>query len=271
MGQRTNRVKATQAAGLLMLAIGLPGIAVASVSGEIRANIIGGVEVPKGKFPFMASIQLDGRHFCGGSLLDERTIITAAHCVGFIRSTVMADRFSVTVGQTMLSDEIGSQRRKIDVVSISQVPGSDLALLSLDKPVTGVVPVALPTPGSDAFYQPGQLATVMGWGNTDADLPYAPDRLREVSVPIVSAAECAAAYPGSTHTYFCAGVRGKDSCQGDSGGPIVRAINGRVYQIGAVSFGKGCAEQGAPGAYVDLSSVDLWKSVTVTWNRAKES
>lgn len=268
MSKSASRMKAVSVVGLLVCTLGLSSFAVAARSPDVRPTIIGGTEVSKGKYPFMASLQMGKRHFCGGALLNAHTVVTAAHCVRFIKTAALADQVSVTVGQTLLSDETGYQRRGIDAVDVSTIPGSDLAALFLDRPVVDVVPVALPTMGSDAFYQPGQLATVMGWGNTDTDLPNYPNRLREVSVPILSADECAAAYPDQT-TYFCAGVRGKDSCQGDSGGPIIRTINGRVYQIGVVSFGKGCAEQGAPGAYVDISSDALWNSLDTVWERPR--
>ncbi|GHE14620.1 trypsin-like serine protease [Streptomyces alanosinicus] len=62
---------------------------------------------------------------------------------------------------------------------------------------------------------------------------------------------------------ICAGAEGKDSCQGDSGGPLPRAVPGRerYYQIGIVSRGAGCGEQGGPGTYASTSSArfrDTW-------------
>src|ERR1051325_242246 len=232
---------------------------------RIDPRIIGGHEVSRGKYPFMASLQSGGRHFCGGSLYRRDVVITAAHCVNDVTDGNAAG-LSVTIGQTLLSDDIGAQRRGVSAVAVSTVPNSDLALIFLDAPVSGVVPVSLPTLGSDALYRPGQTATVMGWGNTDAELPYFPNRLREVDVPILAPEECAASYEGyELGTYFCAGVRGKDSCQGDSGGPLIRSIGVRVYQIGVVSLGEGCAEQGAPGVYANLSSGELWNSLRFIW------
>ncbi|RDS79191.1 serine protease [Dyella monticola] len=261
MQKRSRLKKAAAMAGMLGFTTGLTAFAVHARASEskpdIQPLIVGGREVPKGKYPFMAEIQFGQQHWCGGALLDRLTVITAAHCVTGI-SDKNAGQYSITIGQTQLSDQIGVERRGIESVLISTAKASDLALVILDSPVTDVVPVALPTKGSDAFYQPGQMATVMGWGNTDPDLAYYPDRLREVDVPILSAEECAIAYPADDlQTYFCAGVRGKDSCQGDSGGPIIRSIGGRVYEIGVVSYGKGCAQQGSPGVYVNLSSDEV--------------
>ena len=254
-----------------MLALTAASLAFATPRASVENNpridprIIGGNEVSRGKYPFMASLQFDGQHFCGGSLYRQDVVITAAHCVNDVTDRNAAEH-TVTIGQTLLSDGIGAQRRRIRAVAISTLPASDLALVFLDKRVSGVVPVSLPTLGSDALYRPGQTATVMGWGNTDAELPFFPNRLREVDVPILAPEECAASYEGyELGTHFCAGVRGKDSCQGDSGGPIIRSIGGRVYQIGVVSFGEGCAEQGAPGVYANLSSGELWNSLRFIW------
>lgn len=234
---------------------------------HVTQRIIGGTEVPRGKYPFMASLRLDQKHFCGGSLYDSETVMTAAHCVrGIVDAN--ASQFSVALGQTLLSDTVGVQQRGIRAVRISTIEGSDLAMLTLDRPVRGIAPVALPRPGSDALYRPGQTATVMGWGNIDPYRPSLSYRLLEVDVPVVSKDRCAAAYPNNhLETYFCAGTGGKDSCQGDSGGPIMQSIEGRAYQVGVVSFGAGCAQAGAPGVYADLSSAALWISLDVVWER----
>ncbi|HEX7816541.1 serine protease [Dyella sp.] len=250
---------------LLTAALGFSGWVAAEGATQIRPSIVGGWEASRGQYPFMASIRENEQHACGASLANFQMVITAAHCVEHIKTTEIADQYSVIVGQTLLSDETGAQRRRISEVRVS--PSSDLAVLILEKPVLNVTPVSLPTANSDALYQPGQFATVMGWGNTDPEVPFAPDRLRFVDVPILSPEECALSYPDYSSTEFCAGMRGRDACQGDSGGPIIRAIRGRVFQIGVVSSGKGCAEQGAPGVYVNLSRQDLFDSLTPIWVR----
>ncbi|OEJ23582.1 peptidase S1 [Streptomyces agglomeratus] len=235
------------------------------------AYIIGGAAKPNGTYPFMAALLNKGRdsavdrQFCGGSLLSQDVVMTAAHCV----EGTKAKTIEVTVGRTLLSDKRqGSLRNVADIVVHPRYAKGneayDMALLILDKPVRGTAPVHLPTAGTDALIRPGASATVAGWGNTDTEVPKYPDRLRAVNVPVLSHIECKASYPGYDKSVnVCAGVEGKDSCQGDSGGPLFRKLPGRqgVYQIGIVSYGDGCAEQGAPGVYTYTGSAKLWKTL----------
>ncbi|GGX13431.1 S1 family peptidase [Streptomyces chryseus] len=235
------------------------------------AYIIGGVEKANGSYPFMSALLNKGRgsavdrQFCGGSLLATNVVLTAAHCV----EGTKAKTVEVTVGRTVLSNKKqGSLRNVTDIVVHPRYAKGqeayDMAFLMLDKPVRGTAPVLLPTLGTDALIRPGASATVAGWGNTNTEIPSFPDRLRAVNVPVLSHIECRAAYPGyDKGVNVCAGVEGKDSCQGDSGGPLFRKLPGRqgVYQIGIVSYGDGCAEQGAPGVYAYTGSAKLWKTL----------
>ncbi|MFE1442598.1 S1 family serine peptidase [Streptomyces sp. NPDC058739] len=239
--------------------------------GRPVANIIGGVQQPDGKYPFMAALLSKGpgkpvdRQFCGGSLLSRELVMTAAHCV----LGTNPKEIETTVGRTALSKKNQGQLRNVTdiVVHPRYARGQeayDIAFLYLDKPVTGIAPVLLPTVGTDALIRPGAQATVAGWGNVNTEVPAYPDRLRAVNVPIVSHIECKASYAEyDKKVNVCAGVEGRDSCQGDSGGPMFRKLKGRqgVYQIGVVSYGDGCAEQGAPGVYAYTGSAELWKTL----------
>ncbi|MFJ5552163.1 S1 family serine peptidase [Streptomyces sp. NPDC093225] len=232
-------------------------------------GIIGGKEQADGTYPWMAALLSKGktspvqRQFCGGSLIAPNVVLTAAHCV----TGEKPSKLEVTVGRTVLSKKNQGQLR--DVRSLTVHPryakgdeAYDLALVELAKPVTGIAAVSLPTQGTDALLRPGAKATVIGWGNTDTEITQYPDRLRGVQVPLLSHAECKATnkdYDKAVNV--CAGVEGKDSCQGDSGGPLFRKVAGRTFQIGIVSYGEGCAEQGAPGVYTSTSSAKLWKTL----------
>ncbi|MBT2364001.1 serine protease [Streptomyces sp. ISL-10] len=274
-----HRLRRITSAGLVAsAALALVGSAVTTAAAQTApdeertrpsAKIIGGVEQSNGAHPWMAALLSKGsgnpadRQFCGGSLISDTVVLTAAHCV----TGVKPKKLEVTVGRTVLSDKRQGQLRNVlSIVSHPRyVKGNeayDLALLELAKPVTGTAAVKMPTAGTDALLRPGAQATVIGWGNTDTEVPSFPDRLRGVKVPLLSHAECTATYPGYNRAVnVCAGVEDKDSCQGDSGGPLFRKVAGRTYQIGIVSYGEGCGEQGAPGVYTSTSSKKLWDTL----------
>ncbi|MEI5519717.1 serine protease [Streptomyces brasiliscabiei] len=251
--------------GLVAVSVGTAHAATPADHGRPVVQVIGGVAKPDGSYPFMAALLIKGkgkpldRHFCGGSLLSPDVVLTAAHCV----DDVKPKQIETVVGRTVLSNKKQGHLRNIRSITLHPRYNGDydVAFLELDKPVYGIAPVNLPTQGTDALIRPGVKATVAGWGNTDTEVPNHPDRLRAVNVPIVSHIECKASYPSyNKKVHVCAGVEGKDSCQGDSGGPLFRTLKGRkgVYQIGVVSYGDGCAAQGAPGVYTYTGSAELW-------------
>lgn len=263
-------VVATSAAlGLALASVSTAHAATSADRDRPSPRIIGGTEQADGAYPFMAAVLSKGeespfdRQFCGGSLLSSTVVMTAAHCV----EDTKPEDIETTVGRTVLSQEDQGQLRNVTdiVVHPRYTDGElayDVAFLTLDKPVRGIAAVHLPTAGTDALLRPGAQATVIGWGNTDTEIPSYADRLRAVDVPILSHVECTATYPEyDKEVNVCAGVEGKDSCQGDSGGPMIRKVQGRVYQIGITSYGLGCAEQGAPGVYTYPGSDELWNTL----------
>ncbi|EKX68858.1 serine protease [Streptomyces ipomoeae] len=262
-------VAAGAALGLAAASVSTAHAATSADRGRPSAQIIGGSAQANGAYPFMAALLSKGkaspfdRQFCGGSLYSADIVMTAAHCV----MGTKPKEIETVVGRTVLSNKKQGQLRNVaDIVIhpryLKKQEAYDVAFLILKKPVNGIAPVRIPTVGTDALIRPGAKATVIGWGNTNTDVPSFPDRLRAVDVPIVSHVECKATYPQyDKKVNVCAGVEGKDSCQGDSGGPLFRKLEGRVYQIGIVSYGEGCAEQGAPGVYTYPGSDELWDTL----------
>ncbi|MBP2328922.1 secreted trypsin-like serine protease [Kibdelosporangium banguiense] len=269
------------AATLLTAGVTLSLVATAAQADPLPSNvdarppIIGGTEVSNDAYPFMAALLRKGpgsaleRQTCGGSLIDRAIVMTAAHCVGGDPADL-----EVVVGRTVLSNNQQGQLRNVTAISshsrYGKEPGYDVAILYLDKIVEGIKPIQQPTPGTDGLIRPGTKATVIGWGNTDTEMPHYPDRLRQVDVPLLSHNECEIAYGPEKGvnaynrvTDICAGVEGTDSCQGDSGGPIFRTVPGTQthIQIGIVSRGEGCAAQGGPGVYTYTGSKVLWDTM----------
>lgn len=233
-------------------------MAEADSGGDVQPQIVGGQSVPDGKYPFMALLAIEddaGDSFlCGGTLIDPNSVLTAAHC---LEDSVSVD---VAVGRTVISQNQGQVRSATEGFIPSNYNGSendryDAAVLTLDRSVDGIEPIKLATARQDGLEKPGRNLTVAGWGATSEGGSDS-DRMREVSVPVVSDAKATEAY--GSRSYFpklmvAAGVKGKDSCQGDSGGPLFKPSTPRT-QVGIVSFGEGCARARFPGVYTEVNN-----------------
>jgi len=244
----------------LLIILALMGFASASPfirrdrNGEIIPLIVGGVEAGKGDFPFIVEIQRGG-HYCGGSIINNNWIVTAAHC-----SVASISGYTVVAGQHRLNVNEGTEQER-SVAQIVVHPDysgfpqyyNDIAVWRLNAPLTFNQWVQAATLATPEFRAVGDV-DVAGWGDLEYD-GASPNVLMRVSVPMVTDAVCRAAYgSGIAAGMICAGVGGKDSCQGDSGGPLV---SGNVL-AGVVSKGFECARPGFPGVYSEVAYFYDW-------------
>jgi len=251
--------------------VGGTGAAAANVEEPtVDAQIVGGVQAPPGLQPFLvgllqASVPTDyNAQFCGGTLYNERYVITAAHCVDYITST---SSVAILVGTQTLSTT--GQGRRIGVSSITIDPkwnpntfNFDVAVIRLATAVTDI-PFAQLAPRNTEPVA-GAQSTVSGWGTTSSG-GSSPSQLRTVVVPNVARSTCNGVnwYNGQILlSMFCAGETGKDSCQGDSGGPITSIDNTTL--IGIVSWGTGCAQALKPGVYARIGNPEIHDFITQT-------
>ncbi|XP_054611779.1 serine protease 33 [Dunckerocampus dactyliophorus] len=232
----------------------------------LENRIVGGMDSSDGEWPWQVDIQKAGAHVCGGSIITENWILSAAHCfpnpsdVSFY--IIYAGRYQLNG----LNPHQSSHRVSYVVIPSGYVEphsGKDVALVRLSIPVAWsdwIRPVCLPASGT--LFPGGMPCYVTGWGNIRSEVPLqGAGPLQEVQVPIISQGSCQEMYQleqvDILYDMICAGYQegGKDSCQGDSGGPLVcQMVNGTWVQAGVVSFGLGCAEANQPGVYARLTS-----------------
>lgn len=218
-------------------------------------NIVGGSLASTAQAPWAIALNNSQSpspvdQWCGATLVKANKIVTAAHCMTKAMST-----YTAIQGRDNLNSTTGGRTSKISKIwkdpQYGQVPGHDVAVLTLATPFTGVSTLPLETRrAADAV---GAQPTVYGWGETEGTGPA--NRFQKVVVPVLGDSYCGQVYAGYDYVAngeICAGYKsgGKDSCQGDSGGPLV--LNGRLF--GVVSWGIGCADAGNPGVYAEIAS-----------------
>ncbi len=230
--------------------------------GEKRVNrIVGGIESAPNAWPFAASILYEDRrgrffHYCGGSLIYDRWVLTAAHCEVEAGDVVILGRHDLRqAGGVVVRVERVVTHEHYDPNSHD----NDLALLMLAAPGAASMPrVRFEVPPAI-----GQAVTAIGWGASEPGGPTSAV-LRQVTVPAGKLDDCRANYAGLrppvpiTDNMICAGKPGQDSCQGDSGGPLLAGANDSTAQVGIVSFGAGCGLESFPGVYTRIDRYVAW-------------
>ncbi|XP_051726516.1 guanine nucleotide-binding protein subunit beta-5b isoform X7 [Ctenopharyngodon idella] len=223
-------------------------------------KIIGGYKCPPHSQPWQVYLT-DECNECGGSLINERWVVSAAHCdFAFSRLIVYLGKHNKYVNETT-EQQIGVEKVFRYPKYNDQPHNNDIMLIKLRKPAIFnkyVKPIRLTTSCSSA----GEQCLVSGWGDTGVG---SASVLQCLNLPVLSRMQCKGAYgTNMTENMFCAGFMegGKDSCQGDSGGPLV--CNGKLK--GVVSWGNGCAKPHFPGVYTEVCRYTDWIKDTIANN-----
>ncbi|XP_060597832.1 ovochymase-1-like [Ruditapes philippinarum] len=230
---------------------------------ESNTKIVGGRMALAHSWPWMVSLRINGSHTCGGAIIHEQWVLTAAHCFEGNRHTI---EWTAAAGKnSKLKTEATEQLRHVERIIVHSsyyyvTTVNDIALVKVDTPFilnSDVSTVCLP----DREPQAGQYGFVTGWGEVLGTC--CPDVLKQVMLPIVPRSVCIQPdHLGNqvTDEMFCAGYEqgGQDACQGDSGGPfVVKEAN--VWHIhGITSFGSLCAAPKSPGVYTKVFSYISW-------------
>ncbi|NWQ93966.1 TM11E protease, partial [Burhinus bistriatus] len=230
-------------------------------------RIIGGQRARDGEWPWQASIQLDGIHRCGASVISNTWLVTAAHC---FRGQRDPRRWTASFGillrppkQKKLIRRIIIHERYSDFVLDHEY---DVAVVELASPIeftSDVHSVCLPE--ASHVFPEDTSCFVTGWGALKNDGECrSVNELRQAEVKIISTATCnrRQVYGGAiTPGMLCAGyLEGQvDACQGDSGGPLVHANSrGIWYLVGIVSWGDECGKANKPGVYTRVTYYRNW-------------
>ncbi|XP_069688616.1 uncharacterized protein [Periplaneta americana] len=249
-------------------------------------RIVGGKNALLGQYPWIARIGYTRSGSaallfrCGGSLINDRYVLTAAHCVtglpgGLQLATVrlgeLDERTDPDCSSTECADPVQDfVPSAVEVHERYDSPKfrNDVALIRLDRPaiITAYVsPICLPFDSLRNKTYTGLVSLVAGWGATDIGTTGSNQILQWVEVKVIPSVTCAKAYAERTGTMLgpgqiCAGgARGQDSCEGDSGGPLMRGELQRYYLLGLVSFGaKRCGSENLPGVYTEIPTYLDW-------------
>jgi len=227
--------------------------------------VVNGQDATVGEFPWQASLQPKGKdgHFCGGSLVSDRWVVTAAHCV----THRGPDDFKVVLGA---HDRKTKKLGEPTPYEVEQVimhenwlprtkPGdpTDIALVKLKSSVKmGTYVSTIDLPGAGDGYV-GDSCVVSGWGYRGKDpLIKGPNVLQKLQVTVVSGRKCPAKGDGSFHT--CVRKRGSGMCNGDSGGPLACKKRDRWTLVGAASFVYGKCSTRKPSVYSSITYHRDW-------------
>ncbi len=238
---------------LVAFASQVAAFAVPSAS-TTSAAIIGGVAVKIEDFPYQVDLRVNDTANCGGTIISDRYVLTAAHC-----TFPYPGQLNIRVGSATKGK--GTNYNVTRAVEHPKYKEGDMyydaAILEISPPIdfgTGVQAIPL----ADVEPAVGTDSVVSGWGTVTPNEPDYATALQAVHVPIYDHNTCkkdnAEVHP-VTADMICAGYPDgkKDACQGDSGGPLV--TGGKI--VGVVSWGKSCAQPKFPGVYSSVASAEV--------------
>ncbi|KYB26593.1 Serine protease easter-like protein [Tribolium castaneum] len=266
---------------------------------DTSGRIVNGRDALLFEFPWMALLIYkninsgsisEGTSFkCGGTIINDRYILTAAHCLRGLTKTklikVRVGEYNIETLEDCEESEDGRicsppyQDLRVEEVIFHEdynvlLFQNDIGLIRVPKmnlSLENIRPVCLPLDDNARNYNfTNRYGVVTGWGVTDEATGSTSSTLKKVQIPVVPHEECVKMYQNITkitHQQLCAGsttnrING-DACAGDSGGPLHVLVkfdgDTRVVQQGIVSFGsRRCGKDKYPGVYTKVAPYIDW-------------
>lgn len=235
------------------------------------SRIVGGRRALTNEYPYQVALETERRsiwsgsstfrQFCGASIINDRWIVTAAHClqrqsVGRLRGVIGTNNL-----REMNRSSVAFEKLIVHENYDSNSVRNDIGLLKTRSSIRAaangkyVSPICLPRQGQQFTGQ----GVISGFGHVREGGPSSP-LLLSTNLQIMPDSSCRAAYSGeySVPEMLCGGATGRDTCQGDSGGPFAQQTSNGWTLIGITSFGRGCARPGVPGVYTRVSNYVNW-------------
>ncbi|XP_075573241.1 coagulation factor X [Pelecanus crispus] len=245
-----------------------------SIKGSfVHTRIVGGDECLPGECPWQAVLLNEaGEEFCGGTILNEYFILTAAHCMN------QSKEIKIIVGEVDREKKEHSETMhtvdKILVHSkyIAETYDNDIALIKVKEPIMFseyIIAACLPEADfANEVLMNQRSGMVSGFGR-EFEGGRLSKKLKVLEVPYVDRNTCKQSTNFAiTENMFCAGyeTEQKDACQGDSGGPHVTRYKDTYFVTGIVSWGEGCAKKGKYGVYTKMSRFLRWVRTVMRQN-----
>lgn len=239
---------------------------------KFASRIINGMNATEGEFSYYAQLtillseqpQADGgilvsTGYCGGSVIDNQHILTAAHCL-----KENPKKVTVTLGIYDVADKKSQQKHSIKSFEThgdfnATTLDNDIAIITLADPIT-LTPDIQPIKLGCNYTQPDRRVKVAGRGITSDDAEGIPPQLEYANMTTISNEECDRHYVDIIPSKICASDEKtkEGTCRGDSGSALIETVNGTQTQIGVVSGGDKSCEIGSPVAFTRVSSYIDW-------------